>query len=128
VIAIELRSAVPIGLISQKGGVGKSTLSRALAREAASNGLKVKLADLDTQQGTCNSRCRAAPGRQPGFQRGKLTRFALDILRQTGEPLPVLVVAVRALARKGSRCPIRRSMRRTRHRLRRCSPRCRSAA
>lgn len=41
-----------IAFVSQKGGVGKSTLSRALAREAAANGLKVKIADLDTQQGT----------------------------------------------------------------------------
>jgi chromosome partitioning protein len=41
-----------IGFVSQKGGVGKSTLSRGLAREAAHNGLKVKIADLDTQQGT----------------------------------------------------------------------------
>ena len=42
-----------IAFVSQKGGVGKSTLSRALAREAAQNGLAVKIADLDTQQGTC---------------------------------------------------------------------------
>jgi chromosome partitioning protein len=41
-----------IAFVSQKGGAGKSTLSRALAREAAHNGLKVKIADLDTQQGT----------------------------------------------------------------------------
>jgi AAA domain len=41
-----------IAFVSQKGGVGKSTLSRALAREAANSGLKVKVADLDTQQGT----------------------------------------------------------------------------
>ena len=41
-----------IAFVSQKGGVGKSTLSRALAREAAANGLSVKIADLDTQQGT----------------------------------------------------------------------------
>ncbi len=41
-----------VGFISQKGGVGKSTLARGLSREAAANGLKVKLADLDTQQGT----------------------------------------------------------------------------
>jgi chromosome partitioning protein len=41
-----------IAFVSQKGGVGKSTLSRGLAREAAHNGLKVKIADLDTQQGT----------------------------------------------------------------------------
>lgn len=41
-----------IAFISLKGGVGKSTLARALAREAAAGGLRVKLADLDTQQGT----------------------------------------------------------------------------
>src|SRR5437762_10565226 len=41
-----------IAFASQKGGVGKSTLSRALAREAAAGGLKTKVADLDTQQGT----------------------------------------------------------------------------
>jgi chromosome partitioning protein len=44
--------ATIIAFVSQKGGVGKSTLSRALAREAAASGLKVKIADLDTQQGT----------------------------------------------------------------------------
>jgi len=42
-----------IAFVSQKGGVGKSTLARGLAREAANSGLDVKLADLDTQQGTC---------------------------------------------------------------------------
>ena len=41
-----------IAFVSQKGGVGKSTLGRALAREAAAGGLTVKVADLDTQQGT----------------------------------------------------------------------------
>ncbi len=41
-----------ISFISQKGGVGKSTLARALAREANNQELTVKVADLDTQQGT----------------------------------------------------------------------------
>lgn len=41
-----------IGFASQKGGVGKSTLCRAVAREASKSGLSVKIADLDTQQGT----------------------------------------------------------------------------
>lgn len=44
--------ATIIAFVSQKGGVGKSTLSRALAREAAQGGLRTKIADLDTQQGT----------------------------------------------------------------------------
>src|ERR687895_1470318 len=56
-----------IAFVSQKGGVGKSTLARALAREAANNGLKVKIADLDTQQGTCIDwhRTRLHAGIQP---------------------------------------------------------------
>lgn len=41
-----------IAFLSQKGGVGKSTLARALAREAAVGGLQVKVADLDPDQGT----------------------------------------------------------------------------
>lgn len=41
-----------VAFISQKGGVGKSTLARALAREAAASGLKVKIADLDPDQAT----------------------------------------------------------------------------
>lgn len=41
-----------IAFISQKGGVGKSTFARALATVASSHNLKVKIADLDTQQGT----------------------------------------------------------------------------
>ena len=56
-----------IAFVSQKGGVGKSTLARAVAREAANNGLKVKIADLDTQQGTCVdwNRTRLNAGLQP---------------------------------------------------------------
>lgn len=61
--------ATIVGLISQKGGVGKSTLARALAREAAVGGLRVKLADLDTQQGTSTNwhRRRLEAGVQPEF-------------------------------------------------------------
>lgn len=41
-----------IAVVSQKGGVGKSTLARAIASESAHGGLSVKVADLDTQQAT----------------------------------------------------------------------------
>lgn len=41
-----------IGMISQKGGAGKSTLARLFARELAVGGYSVKIADLDTQQRT----------------------------------------------------------------------------
>ena len=44
-----------IGMVSQKGGVGKSTLARMMAREFVSGGLAAKIADLDTQQQTCTN-------------------------------------------------------------------------
>jgi chromosome partitioning protein len=44
--------ALLVGLVSQKGGVGKSTLARLVAREYAAAGWNVKIADLDTAQGT----------------------------------------------------------------------------
>src|SRR3954453_20016089 len=43
---------VIISLISQKGGVGKSALARLLAVEFIRAGWSVKIADLDTMQGT----------------------------------------------------------------------------
>ena len=43
---------VVIAFASQKGGVGKSTLARALATFAVGHGLRAKLADLDLQQKT----------------------------------------------------------------------------
>jgi chromosome partitioning protein len=44
--------AVVVGLISEKGGVGKSTLARALSAVVAHAGLKVRVADLDPQHRT----------------------------------------------------------------------------
>lgn len=41
-----------IGVVSQKGGVGKSTLSRMIACEYARSGWNVKIADMDASQGT----------------------------------------------------------------------------
>jgi len=41
-----------VGVVSQKGGVGKSTIARLIAREYAANGWDVKIADLDISQGT----------------------------------------------------------------------------
>lgn len=44
--------AVIVALVSQKGGVGKSTLARALGAVVAHAGLKVRIADLDPQHRT----------------------------------------------------------------------------
>lgn len=45
-------ASVQIGMVSQKGGVGKSTLARLIAREYAAAGWTVKIADLDIRQAT----------------------------------------------------------------------------
>lgn len=44
--------AIIIGIVSQKGGVGKSTLARLIAREFAAQEWHVKIADLDIAQAT----------------------------------------------------------------------------
>jgi chromosome partitioning protein len=44
-----------IAFISQKGGVGKSTLARALATEVSKGNLKFLLADCDPQQSTSDN-------------------------------------------------------------------------
>jgi chromosome partitioning protein len=43
-----------IGIVSQKGGVGKSTLCRLVSTVYAFSGWQVKIADTDTKQGTCS--------------------------------------------------------------------------
>jgi chromosome partitioning protein len=56
-----------VAFCSQKGGVSKSTLARALAVEAARSDLTVKVADLDVGQGSTVDwqRDRAAAGIEP---------------------------------------------------------------
>lgn len=44
--------ALIVGVVSQKGGVGKSTLCRMIACEYARSGWNVKIADMDASQGT----------------------------------------------------------------------------
>jgi chromosome partitioning protein len=44
--------AIVVAFVSQKGGVGKSTLARALATSAVRTGLAVKIVDLDPEQAT----------------------------------------------------------------------------
>ena len=42
-----------IGMVSRKGGAGKSTLARLFGRELAQDDFSVKIADLDPQQSSC---------------------------------------------------------------------------
>ena len=48
-----------VGVVSQKGGVGKSTLCHLIAREAAAAGKQVKILDFDTKQMTSTDWVRA---------------------------------------------------------------------
>lgn len=59
-----------VAMVSQKGGVGKSTLARMMAREFVAGGLSTKIADLDTQQQTCTNWAgrRAENGIEPEIQ------------------------------------------------------------
>ena len=59
--------AYVVGIVSQKGGAGKSTVARLVARELAHNNMRVKIADLDTQQTTCTAWAsdRAEAGIEP---------------------------------------------------------------
>src|SRR5580693_6886325 len=41
-----------VGVVSQKGGVGKSTLCQLIAREAAAEGKQAKILDFDVKQMT----------------------------------------------------------------------------
>ena len=54
----------------------------------------------------------------PIFKRGEVTRLALTVLREAGEPLAVSVIAVRILAAKGINLPPPRIRKMTKGRLR----------
>jgi chromosome partitioning protein len=72
---------VVIAFVSQKGGVGKSTLARALAREAATSRLKVKVADLDPDQATI------VDWHKIRLQRGIEPSFSVELYRTVGQAL-----------------------------------------
>ena len=44
--------AIKVAIVSQKGGVGKSSIARLVGREFANNGWLVSIADMDVQQAT----------------------------------------------------------------------------
>jgi chromosome partitioning protein len=52
-----------IGVVSQKGGVGKSTLCQLIAREAAARGKQAKILDFDVKQKTSTDWVRERLGR-----------------------------------------------------------------
>ena len=74
-----------VAFVSQKGGVGKSTLARAFARGATHAGLTAKLADLDAQQSTSTDwhRLRLAQGIEPAIA-AQAYGSAKDALKEAG--------------------------------------------
>lgn len=93
-----------IAVVSQKGGVGKSTLVRALAKSAADNKMKVKVADLDTQQATTMNwhRRRLDHGFDPvgSFE---VFRSAEQALEACSDDIDLLIIDAPARASKGTR-------------------------
>lgn len=94
--------ATIIAFVSQKGGVGKSTLSRALAREAAAGGLNTKIADLDTQQGTSIDwhRTRLHAGHKPAVA-AEAFATAEQALRTAGQ-FDLLIIDAPARTSRGT--------------------------
>jgi len=75
-----------LGLVSQKGGVGKSTLARLIAREFAECGWRVAIADLDTAQITSTEWAlrRSRAGRLPSISVAP-ARSVREVLSKNGE-------------------------------------------
>ncbi len=82
-----------ISFLNQKGGVGKSTLARAIVCEAAKSNLSIKLADMDTQQATCLDwhRQRLDNGYDP-VASVECFNKAADILKSVKDDYDLLVI------------------------------------
>lgn len=72
-----------IGMVSQKGGVGKSTMSRLIAREYAAAGWEVKIAPLDVSQGT------STDWKQRREQHGLQPEVAVEPFRTVAQAIKV---------------------------------------
>ena len=66
---------IKVAVVSQKGGVGKSSIARLIAREFTDNGWRVNIADMDVQQATSYhwSKRRAASQVRPEILSTALT-------------------------------------------------------
>src|SRR5580692_7703164 len=87
-----------ISFVSQKGGVGKSTLARLLAVGAAHRGRKALLADLDLEQLTCVewNALRLRHEVEPDIDARAFK--SLKKLRKSEEAIDFVVVDTRGLA------------------------------
>ena len=72
--------------------------------EALLAGYQAKLADLESKiRAICPELDLPLRTRKPNpiFKHGELSQMALAVLREAGEPLPIRVITVRMLAKKG---------------------------
>jgi chromosome partitioning protein len=94
---------VVVGFVSQKGGVGKSTLARALAAIAAAVKIKVVVADLDAQQQTVTRWEERREENDVGPALEVTTfRTASEAVRATGNRDELLIIDAPARASKGT--------------------------
>ncbi|MFM9941499.1 MAG: AAA family ATPase [Hyphomicrobiaceae bacterium] len=93
---------VIVSFVSQKGGVGKSSLARALAVTLARGGMKVLVADLDPQQGTVIewAKLRRARGLAPEIEARRFKTADDAIIG--GESADVLIIDGPARASAGT--------------------------
>jgi chromosome partitioning protein len=92
-----------IALISQKGGVGKSALARLLAVEFLRAGWAVKIADLDTMQGT-STKWKARRDRSKLQPEIPVEKFAtVDRAIREAERFDLILLDGPAHAEKGGR-------------------------
>lgn len=83
-----------IGCLSQKGGTGKSTIARLIAKEYASNDWRVLIADMDTYQKTSTDWVAKRLERdlkphiaaQPTSETSQATRLDYDLIVFDGKP------------------------------------------
>lgn len=89
-----------VAFVGQKGGILKSTLSRLVAREAASAGWSVKIADLDTQQLTSThwAARRLEAGLSPTFEVSPSGNAEQAIKQAAGIDLLIIDAPARASA------------------------------
>ncbi len=89
-----------IAFVGQKGGIGKSTLARLIAREAAVQNWSVKIADLDTQQNTSTNWAarRLQAGHKPTFEVSPAASAEQAIAWAAGIDLLVIDAPARASA------------------------------
>ena len=92
-----------ISLISQKGGVGKSAMARLLAVEFMQAGWSVKIADLDTMQGT-STKWKARRDRAGVLPEVPVEKFAtVERAVREAERFDLIIIDGPAHAEKGGR-------------------------